>query len=257
MQPIVRLPLNEKRALRGLLFDLDDTVLDHGKLSEAAYSALFRLKEAAFTLICVTGRPAAWAELICRQWPVDAAVAENGALAYMLVNGRPRCIDSLSKAQREERRARLESIVQTFREEFDDIPFATDTALRVSDATFDIGEYVSIPPERVAFAMERAKALGASGTRSSVHLHLSLDKHDKASGTLALLRREFGAESTRARFEYAFIGDSENDQSCFAAFRTTIGVKNLRGRPSLLPRYQTEAARGQGFAEAAAVLVDR
>ena len=54
---------------------------------------------------------------------------------------------------------------------------------------------------------------------------------------------------------YAYIGDSENDASCFAAFRHSIGVRNLSGRPSLTPRYITTRERGAGFVEAAEALL--
>ncbi len=49
MLPIAKLPELAPARLRGLLFDLDDTLLDHSKLSEAAYLRhLFRLHEAGF-----------------------------------------------------------------------------------------------------------------------------------------------------------------------------------------------------------------
>src|SRR3954465_13308071 len=82
MLAIERLPELIPGRLRGLLFDLDDTLLDHSKLSEVAYSALFRLREAGFELYAVTGRPAGWAAVIVNQWPIHGAVAENGALAF-------------------------------------------------------------------------------------------------------------------------------------------------------------------------------
>jgi len=82
MVPIAELPVRLPNHLRGLLFDLDDTLLDHSKLSEAAYSALFRLREAGFECYAVTGRPAGWAAVLVNQWPIQGAVAENGAIAF-------------------------------------------------------------------------------------------------------------------------------------------------------------------------------
>jgi hydroxymethylpyrimidine pyrophosphatase-like HAD family hydrolase len=89
---------------------------------------------------------------------------------------------------------------------------------------------------------------------SSVHLHVGFDAVDKASGVVRLLRALHGIDPTLALRRYAFIGDSENDAACFGAFRTTAGVKNLRGRPTLAPRFVTEAPRGRGVAELARVL---
>ena len=64
MLSISALPSLVPNQLRGLLFDLDDTFLDHSRLSEAAYSSLFRLREAGFECYAVTGRPAGWAAVI-------------------------------------------------------------------------------------------------------------------------------------------------------------------------------------------------
>jgi hydroxymethylpyrimidine pyrophosphatase-like HAD family hydrolase len=89
---------------------------------------------------------------------------------------------------------------------------------------------------------------------SSVHLHVGFDPIDKASGAVALLRALRDTDATAALTRYAFIGDSENDAACFAAFRTSIGVANLRGRPTLRPRFMTRGARSAGFAEMARTL---
>jgi hypothetical protein len=90
---------------------------------------------------------------------------------------------------------------------------------------------------------------------SSIQLHVSFDHDDKATGALRFLHEVFNVDPTRARYEFAFIGDSENDAACFAAFHTSIGVQNLVGRPTLTPRYVTTRPRGLGFSEAADVLI--
>jgi hydroxymethylpyrimidine pyrophosphatase-like HAD family hydrolase len=107
----------------------------------------------------------------------------------------------------------------------------------------------------VAKACEWVRDSGGRVITSSVHLHLTLDGHDKASGAIHFLWRRFGTDPSICRTRFAFIGDSENDAACFGAFRTTIGVRNLRGAPTLTPRFITEAARGAGFAEAASALL--
>ena len=106
-------------------------------------------------------------------------------------------------------------------------------------------------PHVVAMAVERAKSLGARTTVSSVHFHITLDQHDKATGTLNVLRTQFGLDTTRVRMRFGFIGDSGNDAPCFAAFPTSIAVSNMSGRPSVTPRFITRGARGAGFVEAA------
>jgi hypothetical protein len=91
-----------------------------------------------------------------------------------------------------------------------------------------------------------------------VHLHLTFETEDKATGTVGLLRRCFGEDPTAARARYAFIGDSANDAAAFGAFLTTFGVANiaahLRGI-SVPPRYVAREPMGRGFAAIAARLV--
>jgi HAD superfamily hydrolase (TIGR01484 family) len=256
MLPIAQLPELAPKHLRGLLFDLDDTLLDHSRLSEAAYSALFRLREAGFELYAVTGRPAGWAAVIVNQWPISGAVAENGALAFFADERGLHTLDPVSSEERARRTAALAALCAEIRSEFPELVPADDVPLRRSDYTFDIGEQQRVPAERVAQVRRFAEARGASTLGSSVHLHLSFDRTDKASGVVRLIRALRQVDPSVILTRYAFIGDSENDASCFAAFRHSIGVRNLSGRPTLAPRYITTRERGAGFVEAAQALLN-
>lgn len=251
MLPIASLSREEARRLEGLLFDLDDTLLDHGKLTETAYSALFRLREAGLALYVVTGRPSPWVRLLTRIAPISGGVAENGAVAWT-ADGR--LIDAAEGEQRELRRSRTLDLVDAVRRAFPDLEPADDARERLTDFTFDIGERKRVSPERVERVAAFVKERGGNVHTSSVHLHVGFDAADKASGVIALLAATLAIDPTAARNRYAFIGDSENDAACFAAFPLSIGVSNLRGRPTLTPRFQTSFPRGQGFAEAARVL---
>jgi HAD superfamily hydrolase (TIGR01484 family) len=257
MLPIDRLETDEARSLAGLLFDLDDTFVDHGKLGEAAYGALFRLREAGLELVVVTGRPAGWGEVLARQWPVLGVVTENGAIALSRRRDRVIRIDPTDAAQRQLRRERLALLVAAVRERCPALSPADDVDARCSDFTFDIGEHQRLPEETAQEAIEFCRGQGARVTRSSVHLHVSFDGDDKASGAVRLLGASLGVDPTTARFRFAFIGDSENDAACFAAFRTTIAVRNLSGRPTVQPRFVTRAERSAGFVEAAERICER
>lgn len=236
-----------------MLFDLDDTLLDSGKLSEAAYGALFRMREAGLRLIAVTGRPASWAELIVRMWPLEAAIAENGALAYRAAKGRAELLDFAGPEARRTRVATLRDLVSRAFVRFPELTASDDVHGRVSDFTFDIGEHERVSEETIGVVRQFAHQAGARTTRSSVHLHYTFDRNDKATGVLRYLR-ESGEDPTDARRLFAFIGDSENDASCFAAFGITAGVSNLGGHFSIPPRYVTQKPRGEGFVEFASVL---
>jgi HAD superfamily hydrolase (TIGR01484 family) len=257
VKPLSSIPANELSKLRGLAFDLDDTFLDHGRLVTRALDALYRLKSAGFELFAVTGRPASWGAIATHQWPIDGAVTENGAISFFREGARVRSFDRSLPEEREGRRAELSRRVSELRRKLPELVPADDVSGRISDFTFDIGEYQKLPRDAVLTAKRTAESLGLAVLTSSVHLHVSLDRADKASGFLRFVSERCGVEPTRARSSYAFIGDSDNDAACFAAFRVTIGVANLSGRQTVPPRYRTMGARADGFVEAANVLLTR
>jgi hypothetical protein len=255
VQAIQDISTSEASCLKGLLFDLDDTLLDHGQLTEPAFSSLFRLREAGLDLIAVTGRPGGWGVVIARLFPVSAVVAENGAIACVREGHLVRRVDSVGEAERRARRIKVASLVAEMRSAIPELTPADDVDARFCDFAFDIGERRHVPRELVDRAVDMARSRGARTTLSSVHLHVSFDGEDKASGAVAMIRTLTSLDPTLCRIQYAFIGDSENDAACFGAFRTTIGVANLRGRITVPPRFKTTGARGAGFAEAAQVLI--
>jgi hydroxymethylpyrimidine pyrophosphatase-like HAD family hydrolase len=117
-----------------------------------------------------------------------------------------------------------------------------------------------LPDDRVDAIARLIREAGARTTRSSVHLHATFDTDDKASGAIAFLRERFGEDAGSAIVRYAFAGDSANDAACFAAFRTTFGVANVRehvARLSIPPRYVATATMGAGFAEIARALLEK
>lgn len=83
----------ELRRVQAVFFDIDDTFsggAGHPRITDEAYHALWRLFEAGFKVVPVTGRPAGWCDLIARMWPVTAVVGENGAFyAYMDASKKP------------------------------------------------------------------------------------------------------------------------------------------------------------------------
>jgi len=256
MLPISALPSLLPNHLRGLLFDLDDTLLDHSRLSEAAYSSLFRLREAGFECYAVTGRPAGWAAVLVNQWPIQGAIAENGAIAFYTDDDGLHTLDPVPPPERLRRQRALTALIADLQNEFPELVPADDVPLRRTDFTFDIGEHQLVPKDRVAALRKFAEARGASTLASSVHVHVSFDRADKASGVVRLIHRLNELDPSVIPARYAFIGDSENDASCFAAFRHSIGVRNLSGRPTIPPRFITTRERGAGFVEAAQALIN-
>jgi HAD superfamily hydrolase (TIGR01484 family) len=259
MRPLAELTRDEARGLLGLLFDLDDTLLSHGVLTREAYGALWDLKDAGLRLVAVTGRPSGWGEVIARQWPIDAAVTENGAIAVVREAGSVALRERCDAEERARRRAKLEAIVHEVARVVPEAKLTDDVGARRADVTWDIGERVKLPEERVVAIARVIAAAGARTFASSVHIHATFETDDKASGTLHFLARAFGEDAgaaTAAR--YAFVGDSGNDAACFSAFRMTFGVANVKrhlARIPVTPRYVAQAEMGEGFAEVARAIL--
>jgi HAD superfamily hydrolase (TIGR01484 family) len=244
----------EARSLRGVLFDLDDTVLSHGILTRAAYDALWSLRDAGLALVAVTGRPSGWGEVLARQWPIAGCITENGAVHLVRDGGGVARRGSCDETERRARRMRLALLVERVREVVPEARLTDDNDLRVSDVTWDVGERMKLPADRTLDIVREIERAGARWTQSSVHLHATFDADDKASGAVRFCVRELGVESGAALARFAFVGDSGNDAPCFAAFRTTFGVANVRAhaaRLSVPPRYVAALPMGDGFAEIA------
>ncbi len=257
MRPLATMRDEDARALDVLLFDLDDTLLTHGVLERAAYAALCDLADAGLGLVAVTGRPAGWGEVIARQWPLLGAITENGAVALRRVGkGIERSVREPGRLA--ENRVRLAQIVADVRGAFPEVELADDVDARRTDVTFDVGERRVLPRAQIDALRTFVEARGARSTVSSVHLHATFEGDDKATGTLRFLQEIRGLDPGAARVRAAFVGDSGNDAACFAAFRTTIGVANVRpwlARLTIPPVFVTDASMGAGFAELARHLV--
>jgi hydroxymethylpyrimidine pyrophosphatase-like HAD family hydrolase len=184
-------------------------------------------------------------------------VTENGTIALIRRENTFELLDEATPAERALRKTRLEELVAELRHRFPFIEPASDVHLRRSDYTFDIGETRHVEAARVDEVESYARNCGARTVRSSVHLHVCFDGSDKGSGAVRTIVSAFGLDATTARARFAFIGDSENDEPAFSTFLTTVGVANLRGRPTVAPKYRTEAERGLGFAEFSEHLVRR
>jgi len=189
------------------------------------------------------------------QWPIQGAVAENGAIAFFADEDGLHTLDPIPAPERRARQSALSTLVAEIQNEFPELVPADDVTLRRTDFTFDIGEHQLVPKDRVAALRKFAEARGASTIASSVHVHISFDRTDKAAGVVRLIHTLHETDPTAILSRYAFIGDSENDASCFAAFRHSIGVRNLSGRPTVTPRFITTRERGAGFVEASQALI--
>ncbi len=261
MQPLATMPESVRRAIRGVLADIDDTITTHGTLTPEAYAALARLRAAGKLVVPITGRPAGWCDHIARMWPVDAVVGENGAF-YMRYDAKGRTLERrfvVDDAQRREQRARLGTIGQQILAAVPGAALASDQHYRECDLAIDFCEDVPpLPRVEVDRIVALMQAQGMTAKVSSIHVNGWFGSYDKLGMTRTLLREAFGIDLDGGRDDYVFAGDSPNDAPMFAFFPNAVGVANVvpfLDRIATPPRYVTTREAGAGFVELADFLL--
>lgn len=257
------MPDADLNAVAVVFTDIDDTLTTDGRLSSAVYSALWALHEAGFELVPVTGRSAGWCDMIARQWPVSAAIGENGALAFRhnRETGKMETFWRFDAATRAQMRAQLQAIQAQVLKSVPSAGLASDQAFRIHDLAIDIGEdRPPIPEADVAKVLAIFQAAGATAKKSSVQVNGWIGDFDKLGMVQRLALELFGCDlrDPEAAKRAIYIGDSPNDASCFAAFSNAVGVQNLRryeAEMPAFPAYITEGEGGAGFLELAARLL--
>jgi len=247
--------------LRGIFCDVDDTLTHEGVLVPAAYEAIARATAAGLRVVAVTGRPAGWAEVFACTWPLAGAIAENGAFAVRRASD-GKGVERMTwddadtcHAQGAKLRALADDLVR-------DIPgarLADDQWLRRCDVAFDIGETQQLPRPTVDAICARIRAAGARCITSSVHAHAFFGDHDKAAMCARAARAWWDVDLDITRDDWLFVGDSPNDQPCFAYFPVAAGVANVRrylDRLAPPPAYVADAEGGYGFAEIVDVVLE-
>jgi HAD superfamily hydrolase (TIGR01484 family) len=256
-QPIAQFPAAERKRVRAVLTDIDDTLTDGGRLPAIAYAALERLKAAGLIVIPVTGRPAGWCDLVARQWPVDGVVGENGAFYFRYDDGINRMTRCYAKtaAERTADRTKLNLIMTEVLSEIPGTALASDQAYREADLAIDFAEDVKpLAPAAVNDIVKIFERNGATAKISSIHVNGWFGSYDKLTTSKKILADEFGLNAERERHTVVFVGDSPNDAPMFGYFPNSVGVANVTkfaGQLPASPHWVTRASGGQGFAELA------
>jgi HAD superfamily hydrolase (TIGR01484 family) len=262
LAPLASFARDDRRAVKAILTDIDDTLTLHGRLPASAYEAMEHLHEAGLILIPITGRPAGWCDHIARMWPVDGIVGENGAF-YFRYDGKTKKMLRVYGQPAEERRLnreRLERLGRRILSEFPGTAIASDQAYREIDIAIDFREDVPALPLATADRIRRAfEAEGATAKVSSIHVNAWFGQHDKLTMTRRMFKDCFGIDAAHERRHIVYAGDSPNDAPMFAFFPHAVGVANVvpyKAMMTHLPRYVTEAEGGDGFAELAQTLLE-
>ena len=263
MQELDNWPADERRRISGVFTDIDDTLTTEGAITLDALEGLAELKAAGFKVVAITGRPVGWSEPFAASWPVDAIVAENGAVALLpdSQSAAPRPLSKIYQQDAATRAAnvsRMRAVLARIERELPGIHRATDSPGRETDIAIDHSEFAKLSDAQIAAVVALMKSEGMHATVSSIHINGWYGGHNKLEGARWIVRelwqRDLDAEMAR----WVYVGDSTNDQLMFKTFANSVGVANIaRFVPQLahLPRYVTRGERGAGFAEVAKILL--
>ncbi len=275
--------MDARRNLVGVFTDIDDTLTTAGAITPDALQALADLKNAGLHVIPITGRPIGWSEPFAlgdaargiAPWPVDAIVAENGAVAVLCgqknsgigQNGRmfPSNKHSLllkiyqqDAAVRLENFQRMQLVAKQVLREVPGASLSQDANGRETDIAIDHSEFSHLSADQIAQVVALMQQAGMTATVSSIHINGWFGKHNKLSGARWIVHALLGRDLDFEIDQWAYVGDSSNDQLMFEHFSHSVGVANIRrfeAQLTHLPSYITQAARGAGFAEVAQAIL--
>jgi HAD superfamily hydrolase (TIGR01484 family) len=252
---LVRFPVPALRRIRVVLADIDDTMTSSGKLPSRSYDALWRLHDAGIAVVPVTGRPAGWCDLICRQWPVAGVIGENGAFAYYMDGDHLRALAHPAAPEPAGNRDRLARIADEVYRSVPGTRPAKDQFARLYDVAIDFREEPPLLDYAVAGQIKSIfERHGAHAKVSSIHVNAWFGDYDKLSMARIFLRERLALDldGNEANESAVFCGDSPNDEPMFAAFANSVGVANIApfvGELRHPPAYVTLGDSATGFVE--------
>lgn len=253
-------PLPDRARIHGVLTDIDDTLTTDGAITPDARAALHALRAAGLPVFAITGRPAGWSEPFALAWPVNAIVAENGAVAlWRGDDGDLKKAYLQDEATRRANFARLQAVAQRVLAELPHTRLSQDSPGRETDIAIDHSEFAHLGEADIARVVRLMRDGGLRATVSSIHINGWIGEHDKLAGARWIVREQLGRDLDAERDHWFYVGDSTNDALMFGHFPHSVGVANVARfwqQLSHRPRYVTRSERGAGFAEVVRALLD-
>ena len=252
-------PQTSREKIVGVFTDIDDTLTTEGTITSDAIQALQHLKAAGLMVIPITGRPVGWSIPFAATWPVNAMVAENGAVALLhdASKNQVHKIYQQDLAVRTHNFEQMQRIAQKVLKEIPGTVMAQDSAGRETDIAFDHSEFHKLTNEQIQQVVQLLQQEGLTATVSSIHINAWFGSHNKWQGAQWVLKQLTGRDLKQELDQWVYVGDSANDQIMFEHFTHSVGVANiLRFEKELqhVPEYITTQERGAGFSEVVASL---
>ena len=273
MKPLADWSAAQRSRITGVFTDIDDTLTTKGSITPDALQALAQLKAAGLVVIAITGRPVGWCEQIASSLPVDAIVAENGAVALVrsthlseiglqppsdiaLPLSKIYQQDAITRATNQ---VRMQQIGTRVMFQVPGVMTTRDSDGRETDLAFDYHELARLPPSTVQRVVDLLQGYGMHTSVSSIHIHGCFGDFNKWQGANWIVRELLQRDLAQELDQWVFAGDSGNDQAMFEHFTHSVGVANIRrfeDQLTHLPPYITPSERGAGFAEMAQAILE-
>ena len=260
MKPLSSWPQTAREKIVGVFTDIDDTLTTEGAITSDALQALQNLRAAGLMVIPITGRPVGWSIPFAATWPVNAMVAENGAVA-LLHNVSKNQVDKIYQqdlAIRTHNFQQMQRIAQKVLKEIPGTVLAQDSAGRETDIAFDHSEFHKLTNEQIQQVVQLLQQEGLTATVSSIHINAWFGSHNKWQGAQWILKQLTGRDLKEKLDQWVYVGDSTNDQIMFEHFTHSVGVANIRrfeNELKHLPEYIATQERGAGFSEVINILL--
>lgn len=220
--------------------------------------ALQALRDAGLPVIAITGRPMGWSEPFAHDWPIDAIVAENGAVALFRKDEGMVVEYAQGVDERAANGLRLKAAAEGVLREVPGTSLSQDSDGRVTDIAIDHNEFARLTPSQINEVVRVMHDEGMHATVSSIHINGWYGEHTKLTGARWIVQRLLSRDVEAEREHWVYVGDSTNDQLMFGHFPLSVGVANLlefADQLNVWPAYVTQEGRGAGFAEVVQRLV--
>jgi HAD superfamily hydrolase (TIGR01484 family) len=261
MKPLSSWPQSDRANIVGVFTDIDDTLTTQGAITPDALWALQELKKAGLMVIPITGRPVGWSMPFAATWPINALVAENGAVA-LLHNPQTKQVSKIYQqdlATRIHHFEQMQRIAQKVLKAIPDTVMAQDSSGRETDIAFDHSEFHKLTQDQIQQVVQLLHQEGMTATVSSIHINAWFGDHNKWHGAQWILKELTGRNLQEEIDQWVYVGDSTNDQVMFEHFTHSFGVANIKRfvtKLKHLPAYIATHERGKGFAEICKALLE-
>ena len=242
--PFVSFTPEEKAGVKFVVSDVDDTITKRGKLFPEALRALWHLKRKGLMVVLLTGGSSGWADAYIRQWPVDAVIAESGAL--ILAHGKGgKIIYSKNPSLDPAIRNKKDKLIKITA----GLPFSSDQYARQYDIAYEKSEMADYERKML---FNYVKAMGGIWRESSIHINVSFGSFDKHTALAYFMSELYSIGEDRLKEKGMYLGDSLNDCGMFSFMPLSVGMHSVeddRESFPVLPRYITDGYGGDGFTE--------